>query len=155
LVSVLASAGAAASQSFPSEVQKTLDMPCPPPCTLCHTTQLGQAGTAVKPFLIELRNQAIVATPMALVQAGDDAALAAALKHAQTIKMDSDKDMVPDTEELAAGLDPNTAGGETRICGPAYGCGARLAKSPPGKTGTIALAVFGLLFAARRLRSRR
>ena len=152
---LLLALGAAASQDFPSEVQKTLDMPCPPPCTLCHTTQIGQAGTAVKPFLIELRNQGLMATPMVVVQGGDEAAVAGALAQARITKMDSDKDMVPDTDELTAGLDPNTAGGDARICGPAYGCGARIAKASPNHHGSAGVAALAVMLVALGLRRRR
>lgn len=151
LVSLLTAFGASASQDFPSEVQKTLDMPCPPPCTLCHTTQLGGSGTAVKQFAIVLRNTGIMATPPVLVQAGDAAGVGAALKIAEATGMDSDGDMVPDTEELKDGRDPNTPGGDARICGPSYGCGARLAAPPASQTGALivaggvaALVAFGL-----------
>src|SRR5690606_18822801 len=39
---------AAASQTYPAAVQEALDTPCPPPCTVCHTTPTGGLGQLTK-----------------------------------------------------------------------------------------------------------
>jgi hypothetical protein len=73
--------------------------------------------------------------------------------------VDSDGDGMDDIAELAAGRDPNIAGaGE--LCGPTYGCGARI--EPSGRIDwqavLLALGVVGLLvtrFRKNALSSRR
>jgi hypothetical protein len=67
--------------------------------------------------------------------------------------VDSDEDGMGDVEELRNGRDPNVAGAKD-ICGPTYGCGARVA--PRGRIDGLALgaalAVAGALLISMRRR---
>lgn len=149
-LSVLVAAPAQASPVFPSVVQKEYDMPCPPSCTLCHATDPGQAGNFIKPFAI-----------MAVVPAaggglaGDESKLKAALAKIKADGTDTDKDGTADAAELAEGNDPNKPG-DSRLCGPSYGCGAHIAKAPAKNGGAWVLAACAaalVTFGFRRRRS--
>jgi hypothetical protein len=143
------SASAEASQAFPSTVMAEYDMPCAPTCTLCHTTNPGQAGTA---FMGQPFGRAVFANG-ALPTNVDS--LKKALAAIKTNKVDSDGDKTPDFEELAQGDDPGKAG-EARLCGPNYGCGAHIAKAPAKNGGAWVLAACAaalVTFGFRRRRS--
>lgn len=147
---LLCAAPAAASQVFPSVVQEEYDMPCPPSCTLCHATDPGQAGNFVKPFAI----MAVVPNAGGGL-AGDEKKLKAALAKIKEARTDTDSDGTPDFEELAEGNDPNKPG-DSRLCGPAYGCGAHIAKAPAknGEAWVLAACAAALVtFGFRRRRS--
>jgi hypothetical protein len=140
-----------ASENYPSVVARTLDMPCTPGCTLCHTTAIG-TGLSVRNYrgsFIFAVKVAYNATASKSLGNGDEAALRAALSVAGDV--DADLDGTKDLDELRAGLDPNTADAEARICGPGYGCGARVAKAPASLAsswlvvgGVAALVALGL-----------
>lgn len=117
---------AEASQAFPSAIEKALNMPCPPLCTTCHATPAGGVGTVTKPFGISAK--------LAGATLFDVAKLEQALV-AMAGKADSDGDGAFDTAELAEGNDPNSKGA-ARICGPNYGCGAHVSRTPPSHDGT-------------------
>jgi len=147
---LLFAAPAAASPAFPSVLQEEYDMPCAPSCTLCHATDPGQAGNFVKPFAI-----------MAVVPAsggglaGDESKLKTALAAIQTNQTDTDGDGASDYTELSEGNDPNVPG-DVRLCGPAYGCGAHIARSPAKNGGAWILAACAaalVTFGFRRRRS--
>jgi|SoiMethySBSTD1v2_1073268.scaffolds.fasta_scaffold04329_15 hypothetical protein len=151
---------ATATPNFPGEIQSTLNMPCAPTCTLCHATEQG-GGTPVTPF-----GKQMVATG-GLVPFDVDS-LKNALNLLQTSAQcfatnpptqgpcDSDGDGTPDIEELQAGQDPNTPGGD--LCGsqPRYGCGARVAPASAG-IDWVSLLIAGITVAglARTVRRRR
>ncbi len=136
-MSALVAGPAQASPAFPSVVQKEYDMPCPPSCTLCHATDPGQAGNFIKPFALS----AVVPRAGGGL-AGDESKLEVALEKIKTEmpRVDTDKDGTPDSDELSEGNDPNKPGDE-RLCGPAYGCGAHIAKAPAKNGGAWVLAV--------------
>jgi hypothetical protein len=140
---------AEASQAFPSTVQAEYDMPCAPTCTLCHTTNPGQAGTAAFGQLFGKLVFANGALPTNVDS------LKKALAAIKLNKVDSDGNMTPDFEELAEGEDPNKPG-EARLCGPNYGCGAHIAKAPAKNGGAWVLAACAaalVTFGFRRRRS--
>jgi hypothetical protein len=138
---------ALASSDYPEALQEASGAPCPPPCTVCHQTLNGGAGTATKPFAdtmiregdLDGKKPSLVAPAVAAVS-GSGA--------------DSDGDGFGDIAELASGWDPN-ARGEGDLCGPQYGCGARVAPGSKLDVSALALALMaaGLLLARARRRS--
>jgi hypothetical protein len=98
---VLAPAVAAASPTFPAEIQRILDMPCKPICTTCHTRLEGGVGTARKPFGLAMQGEGL--------QARSPNLIAGALQKLEASASDVDKDGVPDIEELRNMEDPNAA----------------------------------------------
>ncbi len=71
------------------------------------------------------------------------------------IAFDTDKDGTSDYDELKEGNDPDKPG-DSRLCGPAYGCGAHIAKAPAKNGGAWVLAACAaalVTFGFRRRRS--
>jgi hypothetical protein len=126
LVASLWTSGAAASQEYPSALEESLNMPCVPQCTVCHATELGGAGTSIQPFATSVKQAGALGANVD--------SLLTALATLQAAGKDTDGDMNPDIDELAAGEDPNEAGA-ARICGPVYGCGAHVSRTPPSRNG--------------------
>jgi hypothetical protein len=130
-----------ASAVYPGQVSDDLAMACVPQCTLCHETNVGGAGTVVSEFGLALVDRG-------LTGGGQVELLTAALDALALDGVDSDGDGVIDTDELAAGENPN--GGDP-LCGgsvvePTYGC----FNHTPGAVTTL-----GVLLAALGLRRRR
>ncbi len=148
---------AAASKTYPDAVQKALNMPCAPPCTLCHDTLEGGLGTANRPF-----GKTVRATgELGCCSPGS---VADALTKVETTcagaqgGCNSDGDDLLDIAELKEGSDPNEAGPGNLCGGPTYGCGARLAGGSAEfdwvsllAAGAAALA---LIHGARRMKKR-
>jgi hypothetical protein len=135
--SVLVAGTAHGSQAFPSVVQKELDMPCAPSCTLCHLTDPGQSHNYTQRFAL------LAAIPAAggLPLAGNESKLKTGLQKIKAggIAFDTDSDGTSDYDELKEGNDPNKPG-DSRLCGPSYGCGAHIAKAPAKNGGAWVLA---------------
>lgn len=128
--------GATASPDYPDVIQRELDMPCVPQCTLCHTSNPGRAGSARQDFVEALR-----------VFSKQPESIPGRLQELEEAMppIDSDGDGTSDIEELRAGMDPNVPG-EGDICAldVRYGCGARF--EPDGSVSWLgALAALGLL----------
>jgi hypothetical protein len=154
VVALLLTHPAAARPWVPGELQHILDMPCVPPCTLCHDPPQG-GGPADKPFGLTIQGAGFF--PSAHDSADSDNALKAALtmlegNPAMNIPpQDSDEDGVPDVTELRNGTDPNRAG--VGICGPTYGCVRVAARGRIDDVGVAAsFAVIALGGLARRRR---
>jgi hypothetical protein len=138
---------AQASDEYPSVLQDELDMPCAPGCTLCHSTQIGQLGTAAGGTLFG-KATAVGAGPK------NPARLREFVGMLEAGNTDTDDDGKPDTTELAEGGDPSSKG-DGRVCGPEYGCGARIAKAPPSNGlgfGLAALCAGAVALGFRRRR---
>lgn len=118
LALTLAPTVAAASPNYPDAVQAAAGSPCPPPCTVCHESSSGGYGTAVKPF-------ARAMAKIGKLDAEDSALVAPAIEALKAQATDSDGDGTGDVAEVAAGNDPNRHG-DGDLCGPEYGCGARI-----------------------------
>jgi MYXO-CTERM domain-containing protein len=127
---------AQAREDFPGLVHASLKMKCTPGCGLCHVDPNGGGprnpwGTARGAFATIQDGGAILAKQM---------------------PPDFDRDGTDDVTELKAGSNPGIPG-ESSVCLPEYGCGARLARAP-GPPGSFlwALAAGALLSLRRRQR---
>lgn len=128
-------ANAAAEPTYPEALEKRLALKCIPTCLLCHTSPEGGASTVRGNDATELS---------IIVNDNLSESLLATLRPAALNKVmtaDSDNDGMIDIDELKAGRDPFTYG-DTPICSPTYGCGARIAKPPaPRSDGNAAVMV--------------
>lgn len=144
--SVLAAGQAAASPEFPDIIAQTLGTSSTPPCTICHATLSGGAGTVVKPFGQYLQQRGVTA--------GNDDSLKKALQAMIGEKHDTDGDGTTDEDALKAGKDPNGAG-SSNVEPIAYGCGGRIApRSASSADAWAALGSAALGLAALRMRRR-
>lgn len=109
-----------ASSLYPTDLVALLDMPCPPPCTVCHTSLGGGAGTVTAELGIALMDRG-------LTGGSASASLETAVAALVADGVDSDGDGTPDADALAAGQDPNPDGVDfcaSDVLTPRYGCGA-------------------------------
>ena len=157
--SVCAPGVALASPDYPGVIQDHLTMPCPPPCTLCHSSSSGGVGTVSKPFgktlkdgygltrrdADLLRSKLDEMEQPVVVDAGADAGGVT-----EYPPEDSDQDGVPDIAELRQARDPNEKGSGV-LCA-TYGCGARVAPDTQtdGAGLLVALGVAAALVVSRR-----
>lgn len=151
-VALLTAAGtAAASQTFPSEVQNHLSLSYTPPCAICHEGGKGGSGTVTTAFGRAMMSRG--------AKASDTAALDAALDKMATDKVDSDADGTTDIDALKKGLNPNGATGVAIGAPPVeYGCGgATVARTnDSGSRGVLAgLVMVGAVLVVRRRRALR
>lgn len=155
-----ASAGAWASPNYPDVVQEVADSQCVPSCLLCHNTNPGRSGTVSMPF-------GITAVTRKLVGSMSDSAARAVFLSMRDGNVDLNLDGVPepatnvdgdgmtDFQELAAGIDPNP--GDADLCEITYGCGARIAPTPPSSNVALyggVLTALGLALMGLRKRRR-
>ncbi|HKQ70189.1 MAG TPA: DUF4412 domain-containing protein [Polyangiaceae bacterium] len=137
---------ARATPSFPDVIAARLAMSAPPPCTTCHETEAGGAGTATRPFALYLESRGL--------RRFDESSLDAALQAAAGEAHDTNADGVSDLVAIARGEDPNAGA----VSGPAYGCGAHVARSAPGscpRTAVPCAAVLVVLALYRLVYTRR
>jgi len=136
---VLAAGLAHASSNYPAEVRAYLGLSDTPDCTLCHNVPTGGYGTVTTPFGVSMLGRGLKAQNVPSLHTALDALAAE--------KTDSDKDGVPDIEELKAGTNPNVPGGGS-VPPPTYGC-----FDVSGQPGSpLALLPVALAFLALRLR---
>jgi hypothetical protein len=128
-----------ASPTFPAELENKLGLSGQPKCTICHATDQGGIGTAVKPFGVSMRELGTVR--------GNPASLLHAIDAAEAQKLDSDSDGVPDIDELRAGTDPNDG---STLPIPRTGCGIARSGELATETAAIAPLLLAALFFARR-----
>src|SRR6187431_1234208 len=62
-----------ASPEYPGELRKVAGLACVPQCTVCHTTNPGEAGTALQPFALAMRSKGLLAGNPALIKPSYDA----------------------------------------------------------------------------------
>jgi len=131
-----------ARPEYPGRLQERVGMgDCVPVCTLCHTVPEGGAD----------RLNAMSAPIWGIPLSEQPQPLPPTLD-----TLDSDGDMAFDGAELRAGTHPFVTG-NTPICNPTYGCGARIAPLSPesaGRTAWLLLGGLGLVALARRIRRR-
>ncbi|APR84444.1 Hypothetical protein A7982_09793 [Minicystis rosea] len=168
-IALFAPSVAWATPTFPDAVKTDLSLSYTPPCTICHTTPGGGAGTASQKFAESMKDRGLMSNNTDTV-----AAALAALDGEHT---DSDCDGIGDVAQLKEGRDPNTGeyidgsgkptpevdggcvgeGGGGTGDGPRFGCGAQLAADPlPDTTLPIAATLatmIGLALTRRRRRA--
>jgi len=126
-----------ATPDFPAAIQRELDLPAAPRCTICHTTDAGGAGTVTQPFGVYLRSRGL--------RPFDEASLHGALLAAAGERHSSSGTGLTDIDALKAGQDPNgPAGTSGADLTPAYGC------STSGSANLLPLLAFGMWVLARR-----
>ncbi len=163
-VASFVSAPVQASQTYPSVIAEEFDMLCVPTCTLCHSTNPGQSGTALQGQLfgqalafsgVTGMNEGSLRTVLGKIKAGTADTLPLRMPDLVPDNADVDGDGTGAYDELKKGMDPNKPG-DARICGPEYGCGAHIAKAPAKNGGAWVLAVTAaalVTFGFRRRRS--
>jgi hypothetical protein len=155
---------ASANPLYPSLVQSHLGLSYLPPCTICHTSDLGGTGTATQPFALAMK-------AVGNLSGLDSSTVDPALDTLQAMSTDSDCNGIPDIQQLKDGRDPNAPGeyidgsGKTAPPDPgcsnsvttAYGCGAQLApaSTPSDAAPLLAALATALGVALTRLRPRR
>jgi hypothetical protein len=147
LAAALCSASVAlASDNYPEKLQDELGLACAPQCTICHLSLSGGIGTATKRFALamqitgelESEHEELIAPALEKIQGAECLYEYPEFGGVpEPGPCDSDKDGVPDVEELKQSRDPNVAG-PGLLCGPEYGCGARI--EPRGTTDWTAVA---------------
>ncbi|MEZ4221341.1 MAG: hypothetical protein R3B13_10490 [Polyangiaceae bacterium] len=144
----LLAAPAVASPSYPGELLDALNMDCAAPCTVCHQDQTGGSGTATKRFA-----EAMIDVGL---EGGDEGTVKSAAQALEANGTDSDGDGVGDIDELKQGRDPNVEG-DASICGPQYGCGARVSSQPArgSEPWIVAASAVALALGLGRRRRRR
>ena len=159
---------ASASPTFPNSIKTDLSLSYTPPCTVCHTTPGGGAGTATHKFAASLKARGLTS--------GNTDSLATALAALEGEGTDSDCDGVNDVAQLEEGRDPNSGeyidgsgktapevdggcagtggGGSSGGDGPRFGCGAQLAADPLPETSlpiaATLVTMIGLALSRRR-----
>jgi hypothetical protein len=108
-----------ATPNFPDRIASELGLGDPPPCSVCHSGPPGP-GNASTPFASAMRSRGLAAY--------DEASLVTALTALRAARTDSDRDGIPDVDELLAGGDPNRGAATAEQGGddvePEYGCAA-------------------------------
>jgi hypothetical protein len=97
LAVLLSSSTSGASALYPTALDELLELDAVPKCVLCHATEAGGAGTAVKPFAQTLKT-------LGIEGGSNEASLKSAIN--KNI-FDTDRDGVADVQELKEGSDPN------------------------------------------------
>ena len=148
-------ADAKASGDFPGAVQDALKT-CNLQCTLCHTSPQGGPDRINGGFGEAIRSRVTVgdenSIPGALrAMEGPDCSTATRVAPGPC---DSDGDLVPDVEELRENRDPNVPGAGNLCGGPAYGCGARVARGS-SDFDWVALLIAGVAAATLMASARR
>lgn len=136
VLSLLASIGYTSPQ-FPAEIESYLNLPCTPPCTICHLTNQGGVGTATMDFGMAAKQNGLVPQDVGSLQNALDAMDAAGV--------DSDGDGTPDIQELEQGTDPNPGGQAfCQVAQPVYGCSTSGGRGAGAWAIALVLAAIGL-----------
>jgi Bacterial TSP3 repeat len=93
---------ASASPSYSRVLQSSLELPCEPSCTLCHTSPAGGFATANTKFGINMRRVFHAACC-------DGELMRTIAEQLEVSGLDSDGDGLTDVDELRATTDPNSA----------------------------------------------
>jgi hypothetical protein len=147
---------AAAERIFPAAVSETVGLSCTPSCLLCHTrpeggiANLGPVGHQLLDNLRVHNRDSLISSLRCLHERNcPDVA-------DSVYDLDSDGDGVSNIEEIYQGRSP-TEPGATGLCGPTYGCGARVeprGSLDPKGIAAITLAAACLWAFQRRVRRR-
>ena len=147
-ITSLSSAPARASEVFPGALQEAADMQCVPLCTMCHTSNPGNAQTWSAKKLPGALATATNAQMEAILKPGD----AASLRAAYAVYA-ANPDNAGNVANIKKGIDPQYL---TNVCGPTYGCAVRIEKeaaAPRDFSGP--LWIVGAVVAGGILRRRR
>jgi len=138
---------AMAMPTYPDGIQFHLGLDYTPQCTLCHATPTG-GGAIVSKFGQSMQAVGLTA---------DFSTLYPALATLEANRTDSNKDGVPDIEQLKEGSDPNSGATVSAIPEQKFGCGARVARGELHSDAALALGVLLAcgIGADRRRRSKR
>lgn len=141
---------ASAEPDFPGAIKEYGSIPCTPTCLLCHTEIPGNAKNVNPLFGVTVLTHGLTRR--------DPTSLQTVVDRLRKEEVDTDHDGKLDVDELAAGSDPNKAEASAELCGPLYGCGARVAPPPsepraPATGWVVTLLTLLALVAARRTRS--
>jgi hypothetical protein len=149
---------ARANPGFPLLLQQNVPMPCLPPCTICHQTNVGGYGT-IRPGSIGSSWKGMFG-----LDGGQASSLVPALMAAKGANNDSDGDGIPDVTELAMGENPSdptnamplcTATGGSTTATPTYGCVHVAPRGHVDNVAAVASAMVALLgVSALRRRAR-
>jgi MYXO-CTERM domain-containing protein len=160
---------AGASPNYPDVVKDVAGSSCAPTCLLCHKTNPGILGTAAsapqRPFLAAAMTGGMPALSLRMsddqaravflrMRDGIDTNMNGVIDVGETPPSDSDMDGKTDFDELAEDINPNP--GNEDLCEVQYGCGARMAPTPPNRSFAIfssvavALGLLGLTLRSRR-----
>lgn len=118
-------APAQASEIFPPEIRKELELDAAPNCTICHATDVGGLKTVVKPFGLRMQERGLLYRNLP--------SLRIALTALEGEGSDVDGDGVSDIDELRDGTDPNVDPSGKAPIVPEYGCSVG---SGPGSAGS-------------------
>jgi hypothetical protein len=118
---ILIAAALLATPNFPGAIERDLDLAAPPRCTICHTTDSGGAGTAVRPFGVYLRSRGL--------RPFDEDSLQNALFAAAGEHHSSNGEGLSDIDALKAGQDPNGSASAGDLT-PAFGCSSSGSADP-------------------------
>jgi hypothetical protein len=159
-IALLVTGHAEANPGFPNEIATHLKLTCgTPDCTLCHSGDLGQCGTIIRPFGKWLMSQSLTCTDGGNVY--NVSAIDPLLDEAEGTALDSNCDGTPDIEQIKMcdwqALEQNncgadggpTNGGAQAVENVIYGCSTAPAPLWPGVAG------FGVAGALMTMVSRR
>jgi hypothetical protein len=138
---------ALASTSFPAQVKASLHLATVPACTLCHVSDAGGDGTAIRPFGV---------TVVRLGALGNEnlPSLTSALTSVERERTDSDEDGISDAVELRQGTDPNRgAPGARELPTPMTGCALAMRSLDTNAFVASLACAAALALAARRRRA--
>jgi uncharacterized protein (TIGR03382 family) len=128
-----------ATPEFPASIARDLQLQAPPRCTICHATDAGGAGTAVRPFAVYLQSRGL--------RSFDESSLRNALAAAAGENHSSSASGLSDIDALKAGQDPNGQPSATEPT-PAFGC-----SSPGSASFLMPFGAVAWLFRRRRTSS--
>lgn len=144
---LLVQAPARASEPFPAALEEAAGMPCTPSCVVCH----GKVPGDITSFTARQLSRDLIAGGLPPAGAAGVPVLKANYA-AYAAKAATDPNVARVVNALKDGIDPETG---DSLCGPAYGCGAHVAKKAPPTDLSAPLWVIGAVVAGALLRRRK
>ncbi len=165
-VVLLATGAAEANPGFPTEIVTHLKLTCAAPdCTLCHSGDIGQCGSAIRPFGKWLMSQGLTCADGNVYTVANIDSL---LDQAESAQVDSNCDGTPDIEQMTMcdwqALEQNNCGADGGPTGAPpgngaqptedviYGCSTAPAPLWPGVAGFGVAGVLMTMVSRRRRR---
>jgi hypothetical protein len=144
---LLTQAPAHASEEFPAALQEAAGMPCTPSCVVCHGKVPGDAGS----FTARQLSRDAFLAPLPLPGSAGVPVVKSNFA-AYAAKAATDANVARVVAALKDGIDPETG---DSLCGPAYGCGAHVARKAPPTDFSGPLFALGAVIAGGIMRRRR